>query len=49
MSEELYLYLNGETIQEFSKKFNVVRTDETEDEGLFKASLILNSNSKKKK
>ncbi len=38
-----------ETYEKFSKKFNVVRTDETEDEGLFKASLILNPNSNPKK
>jgi len=31
-----------ETYETFSKKFNVVRKDEMEDEGLFKASLILN-------
>jgi hypothetical protein len=31
-----------ETYEIFSKKYNVVRKDENEDEGLFKASLILN-------
>jgi hypothetical protein len=36
-----------ETYETFSKEYNVIRKDETEEEGLFKASLILNPIGKK--